>query len=114
LLYNCSAHADEIHANQRPLKETDPEGYQRAVARLERQRNEKAAWLAEAEQVLAGVEPDDPTRELGMVKWQEGLRAYERLCQAIPEPLDEHCLDCGRPSPRGLTPCDGCIHEERD
>jgi hypothetical protein len=113
LLYNCEACADELHANRRPLKETDPEGYQRAVAWLERQRDEKAAWLTEAEQVLAGLAADDPRRELGMAKWWEGLRAYEQMCKAILEPAAEHCLDCGRPSPRGLTPCDGCVHQGR-
>jgi hypothetical protein len=114
LLYSCEPCADELHANQRPLKETDPEGYQRAVVWLEQQRDEKAAWLADAEHALAGFEADDPSRELGMAKWQEGLRAYEQLCQAIPEPPAEHCLDCKRPSPNGLTRCDGSIHEERD
>jgi hypothetical protein len=99
----------ELHANQQPLKETDSEGYQHATAWLEQQRDEKVAWLEEAEQVLAGLGPDDPSRELGMAKWQEGLRAYERLCNAAPEPPAEHCLDCGRPSPRGLTPCGVCI-----
>jgi hypothetical protein len=113
LLYNCEACADELHANRRPLKETDPEGYQRAVAWLERQRDKKAAWLTEAEQVLAGLAADDPRRELGMAKWWEGLRAYEQMCKAILEPAAEHCLDCGRPSPRGLTPCDGCVHQGR-
>jgi hypothetical protein len=98
----------ELHANQRPLKETDPEGYQRAVKWLEQQRDEKAAWLEEAEQVLTGLEPDDPSRERGIAKWREGLKAYERLCKAIPKPPAEHCLDCNRPSPRGLTPCDAC------
>jgi hypothetical protein len=33
--------------------------------------------------------------------------------QAIPEPPAEHCLDCNRPSPNGLTPCDACIQRAR-
>jgi TubC N-terminal docking domain len=92
LLNSCEPCADELHADRQPLKETDPEGYQRAVAWLEQQRDEKAVWLTEAAQVLAGLAPDDPRRASGEQKWRDGLAAYEALCRALPEPEDTTCL----------------------
>jgi hypothetical protein len=88
--------------------EIDPQAYERPVAWLEQQRDEKAAWLKEIEQVLARLAPDDHRRGLGIAKWQEGLRAYERLCRAVPELQAGTCLDCDRLSPNGLTPCGAC------
>jgi hypothetical protein len=88
--------------------EIDPRAYERPVASLEQQRDEKAAWLKETEQVLAGLAPDDHQRGLSIAKWQEGLRTYERLCRAVPELQAGTCLNCDGLSPKGLTPCDAC------
>src|SRR5438093_1386912 len=62
LRYHCAACADALHTGRPSPREADPEGYARAVARLEAERDEKARWLREAERVLTGLDPDDPQR----------------------------------------------------
>lgn len=48
-------------------------------------RDELAAWIVEAEQVLTGMATDDPRYAAGKAMWEKRLKTYQALCFLVPE-----------------------------
>ena len=57
------------------------EGRRRPAERFARKRDELEAWLTAEEERLHGMPLDEPGLVAAQMKWQERLRAYERLCR---------------------------------
>ena len=78
-------------------------------AEVARARDRAASYLRELEAEAGRVREDEDAYAAVLRRFWSALTDYETLAKAAPEPEEATCRRCGRPSPRGLTPCDVCI-----
>lgn len=60
---------------------------EQGMADLRAQRDELAAWLPAADEVLQAMDRSDPRYSHGRATWEKRLQLYEALCLIAPEKL---------------------------